>query len=311
LFVLLAIFHLFHVRSTLGIVLNANPNVFDSDKQSTANAESADSATSIADIFKIEMSSETSIQVENAIIENLVSDNIVEYGCNIANNGHNFENTCHQDSNGPAFYLKDHNLAIAFWCVPFVYKHALKTFIQSRHVVDEMLTKHYQLSIDLQSKLIDVHDSSRVLVLVNADNYSAWNARKYLLLCGFIKPDRELIFMNFVFSKHPKSGEAWAHRRWVISQHRTYADASVMRDFTPTSTIDAHTAAFSAAIATDAIAADAPIDKTICASNSIATATASKTSLCAALNNRVDLFSDWKYVDQELKVRYQGKDYFK
>lgn len=54
--------------------------------------------------------------------------------------------------------------------------------------------------------------STRALLFVNADNYSAWNARKKLLLLGHTKPESELRLMDLIFSKHPKSAESWAQR---------------------------------------------------------------------------------------------------
>ena len=33
-----------------------------------------------------------------------------------------------------------------------------------------------------------------------------------MILDGFISRDEEIRLLNLVFSKHPKSGEAWAHR---------------------------------------------------------------------------------------------------
>jgi len=50
------------------------------------------------------------------------------------------------------------------------------------------------------------------MLLVTGDNYSALNARKRLVLRGFVTPRDELKTLNFIFSKHPKSGDGWAHR---------------------------------------------------------------------------------------------------
>lgn len=52
--------------------------------------------------------------------------------------------------------------------------------------------------------------------MVNADNYTAWNARKKQLLACEIEWGDELAFTGLVLRKHRKSGETWAHRRWIL-----------------------------------------------------------------------------------------------
>ncbi len=54
--------------------------------------------------------------------------------------------------------------------------------------------------------------STRALLFVNADNYTAWNARKKLLLLQHLTARDELRLLDLIFSKHPKSAESWAHR---------------------------------------------------------------------------------------------------
>lgn len=61
------------------------------------------------------------------------------------------------------------------------------------------------------------------MLLVNADHYTAWNIRKHLLRTGHAYEadwnlKAEMRLLNLIFSKHPKSGEAWSHRRWVLNQ---------------------------------------------------------------------------------------------
>jgi hypothetical protein len=72
-----------------------------------------------------------------------------------------------------------------------------------------------------------VMTASAVLLLVQADNYSAWNDRKrcctWLLqqqppphdqaLSPFLS---ELSLCSLITSKHFKSAEAWSHRHWVL-----------------------------------------------------------------------------------------------
>jgi len=63
-------------------------------------------------------------------------------------------------------------------------------------------------------------------VLINADHHTAWNIRKRVLLANLEQHQQqgvdglkqELKLLNLLFSKHPKSGESWAHRRWTLLQ---------------------------------------------------------------------------------------------
>jgi len=92
---------------------------------------------------------------------------------------------------------------------------------------------------------------TRILLLVNADNYTAWNLRKLLLSAPpladqavdsapstpsvrLLSESFELRFLNLVYSKHPKSGESWSHRRWVLSRmegfHSKYHFGATLRN---------------------------------------------------------------------------------
>ncbi len=64
-----------------------------------------------------------------------------------------------------------------------------------------------------------MHHATRAILLANTDHYTAWNARKrHLLVTGVRALDDELLLVDLLLSKHPKSGEAWCHRRWVLSR---------------------------------------------------------------------------------------------
>ena len=69
--------------------------------------------------------------------------------------------------------------------------------------------------------------ASAVLLLVQADNYSAWNDRKRC--CMWLQQQQppphdpslspflgELRLCSLITSKHFKSAEAWGHRHWVL-----------------------------------------------------------------------------------------------
>jgi protein prenyltransferase alpha subunit repeat containing protein 1 len=51
---------------------------------------------------------------------------------------------------------------------------------------------------------------SRAMLLVNGACLSAWHWRKRVLAADDV--DSELQFVALVLTRHPKSGEAWAHR---------------------------------------------------------------------------------------------------
>ncbi|CAM9491718.1 unnamed protein product [Ectocarpus sp. 6 AP-2014] len=58
---------------------------------------------------------------------------------------------------------------------------------------------------------------TRALLLVNADHGSAWNTRKQLVVDGLCERSsiaQEIKLLNLIFTKHAKSPNAWAHRRW-------------------------------------------------------------------------------------------------
>eukprot|EP01046_Picozoa_sp_COSAG06_P004222 COSAG06_NODE_175_length_21137_cov_71.560790_1_plen_364_part_00 len=69
-----------------------------------------------------------------------------------------------------------------------------------------------------------MHHATRAVLMANTDHYTAWNARKrHLVLPGSLTPQDELRLVDLLLAKHPKSGEAWSHRRWVLSRVRASA----------------------------------------------------------------------------------------
>ena len=67
----------------------------------------------------------------------------------------------------------------------------------------------------------DILSSTRALLVVSGDHYTAWNLRKEYLLekhkSGDARPaiKDEIVLLNLVFSMRPKAGNAWAHRRFA------------------------------------------------------------------------------------------------
>ena len=129
-------------------------------------------------------------------------------------------------SSCPPFLLRpvDHALGVAFWAVPLLFRHSSAAFAAQR------LQPH--------GELLSMMRCTRTLLLINADNATAWNARKRQLsstpssshsttstttttttTSSSSSPlAAELRFLSFLFSKHPKSSEAWAHRRWTAQR---------------------------------------------------------------------------------------------
>lgn len=141
-----------------------------------------------------------------------------------------------QSCNGspPFIVMEGTKLGISFWSIPFLIKYALKIFQQARQRVKGMMREEITRRAASQDQTEHVHvaliNSTRLLLLVNADNYTAWNMRKLLLSCPplppstpsspptyLLTPATELRLLNLIYSKHPKSGESWDHRRWVLS----------------------------------------------------------------------------------------------
>jgi hypothetical protein len=149
---------------------------------------------------------------------------------------------------GQPFILKSHKLGIAYWCIPRIVQYCLKHFVSLktaalRAINDALsssspaastvysLTSRY-LHLLPTSLLRDLLSCTRNLLCVNADHYTAWNVRKHILQFVLASPtstgaaltpttnasplsytiDEEIIFLNLLYSKHPKSGESWAHR---------------------------------------------------------------------------------------------------
>eukprot|EP00050_Salpingoeca_kvevrii_P020478 m.99061 g.99061 ORF g.99061 m.99061 type:complete len:375 (+) comp8880_c0_seq2:101-1225(+) len=101
-------------------------------------------------------------------------------------------------------------LGLPYACATALYEHAHGEFQRLRSSVGEGESQNDESDRCLL-------EATRALVMVNASNYSAWNARKQLIQRGVLVPTDELALMDLVFTKHPKSPDAWAHRRWVLA----------------------------------------------------------------------------------------------
>ncbi|KAI9197046.1 uncharacterized protein BJ171DRAFT_241434 [Polychytrium aggregatum] len=103
------------------------------------------------------------------------------------------------------FVLIDDNLGISTDSISLLFEVASAIFQSSRKLFRQ------------QSQSIrELCQSSKILVLLNPEIYSVWNARKDLLSSGLLQLQPELELLTLVFSKFPKSTQGWNHRHWIM-----------------------------------------------------------------------------------------------
>ena len=116
---------------------------------------------------------------------------------------------------GPALFLSTtHKLALAYWALIPLFDYANALFQSLRPSLQQKLS---EFSDD---QLKQLNESTRALLLINADDCSAWNARHLLHTHSHQSYFRnELCFINLLLTKHPKSGELWSARRRLLFQY--------------------------------------------------------------------------------------------
>ncbi|KAL6042837.1 Protein prenyltransferase alpha subunit repeat-containing protein 1 [Balamuthia mandrillaris] len=117
------------------------------------------------------------------------------------------------------FYCENHKLGICFDVIPSLYRFAQSILTRTKAEVQRTANSEQEHLAAMRTLL---HYSTRTVLLINAENYSAWNVRKELLSEGHLGLLTELQLLNLVFTKHPKSGEAWGHRLWLLQQLLLY-----------------------------------------------------------------------------------------
>eukprot|EP01133_Synstelium_polycarpum_P008676 gene8676-10188_t len=115
------------------------------------------------------------------------------------------------DNCSVSFVVVDNNLGVAYRCVP-----TLLTFVTAR--LEQWRREDRVLSDPEEIKRL-----TRTILMANAENLTALNLRKTLISSGLLTHADEIKMLNFIFTKHPKSGEAWSHRRWVLSNSPAYS----------------------------------------------------------------------------------------
>ncbi|GAB1606119.1 protein prenyltransferase alpha subunit repeat-containing protein 1-like [Argonauta hians] len=103
--------------------------------------------------------------------------------------------------------LVSHKLGIEFWSVKVLFHHAYTKLIawRNREANSKYLEPHEVLSL------------TRAVVMINPECSTAWNVRKELILAGDLKPADCLKLGTLILTKHPKSAEVFAHRKWLLN----------------------------------------------------------------------------------------------
>jgi len=109
-----------------------------------------------------------------------------------------------QHVNKSPVVVVDDKLAIESWCVKYVYLYANERFLRRRRD-----------SVEENKELGDI---TRILLLINPEYLSAWNARKLLVIQGIIDIKDELSFSYLLLVKKPKSCDIFCHRRYLITR---------------------------------------------------------------------------------------------
>ncbi|KAK2552892.1 Protein prenyltransferase alpha subunit repeat-containing protein 1 [Acropora cervicornis] len=99
--------------------------------------------------------------------------------------------------------LENHKLGVKSWCIKPLFLFAYNKLIRSRlKGRKHFITESVQLT--------------RAVLLINAECYTAWNARKEMIASGVLSLRDDWKLSSVVLSKHPRSAETFSHRRWII-----------------------------------------------------------------------------------------------
>lgn len=146
-------------------------------------------------------------------------------------------------SSGVAFPLVQTVLGIPKWSMKPVYSYARDLLLRTKSVNDYSIRKESGTngSSEIDRELWTL---ASVMLVYNGSAASCWAVRKQCLLASSTDArslpeqsslDEERVFVNAVLCLHPKAGEAWEHRKWLLG----LAMASMM-DKGPSSTALAH-----------------------------------------------------------------------
>lgn len=141
----------------------------------------------------------------------------------------------------PPLTVCGHKLGIAFWCVPSLYVAASAEFQAARGRLLRPRARQTDgggdgaegpgpTTLPTTACWARLARSSRAMVLISADCYTAWNARKRMVTAGRQPALDELRLTALVLTKHPKSGECWSHRRWLLLGDTIHPEATLLSE---------------------------------------------------------------------------------
>ncbi|KAI8481756.1 PREDICTED: LOW QUALITY PROTEIN: protein prenyltransferase alpha subunit repeat-containing protein 1-like [Branchiostoma belcheri] len=108
--------------------------------------------------------------------------------------------------------VENNKLGIETWCLELIFPYAHDKVLRARGRDDN--GRKIKVSRSARSLL----EATRAVLLVQADCLTAWNIRKELVEAEDLKCIQDLKFAALVLTKHPKSSETFAHRRWLLKQ---------------------------------------------------------------------------------------------
>ncbi|XP_078617354.1 protein prenyltransferase alpha subunit repeat-containing protein 1-like [Branchiostoma floridae x Branchiostoma japonicum] len=108
--------------------------------------------------------------------------------------------------------VENNKLGIETWCLELIFPYAHDKVLRARSRDDS--GRKVKVSRSARSLL----EATRAVLLVQADCLTAWNIRKELVEAEDLKCIQDLKFAALVLTKHPKSSETFAHRRWLLKQ---------------------------------------------------------------------------------------------
>ncbi|EGC28924.1 hypothetical protein DICPUDRAFT_43611 [Dictyostelium purpureum] len=123
------------------------------------------------------------------------------------------------------FVVVENKLGFSFLWLTKLYSFCFHRFIELKNDFDSLINEFLKIKVDdtifkstsdLIEKLIE---ATRNVLSINAENVTALNQRKKLIILEMVDHQTEINLLNLIFTKHPKSGEGWAHRKWIYTDY--------------------------------------------------------------------------------------------
>ncbi|XP_013395480.1 protein prenyltransferase alpha subunit repeat-containing protein 1-A [Lingula anatina] len=124
------------------------------------------------------------------------------------------------ESNRSPIIVAELALGMELWSARLVYIYCYGKLMKWRSHASGCHLLHSTRSVDAARNILEPPELlrlSRAVILINPECYSIWNIRKELLQEKHVSVYEELKLSALVLSKHPKSPETFAHRKWILS----------------------------------------------------------------------------------------------